>query len=73
MIRKKKNGLNIVLLLTGMILIVVDGFIMSMPEMSQNAVKTMLVASAAICALLIALMVYNIVREGRKIKNGEDE
>ncbi len=70
---KKKNRTNTLLLSLGMILIVVDALVMSLPGLSETMIKVMLVGSIVICAALIVIMSWNIIRDGRKIKRGEGE
>ncbi len=71
--RRKRNNLNTWLLALGMLLIVIDGLVMTLPGLGTTAVKALLVGSIVVCALLIAVMVWNIIREGRRIKNGEEQ
>ena len=70
--RRRKSNLNTWLLTLGMLLIVVDGFIMTF-DLSPAVVKAMLVGSIVVCALLIVAMVWNIIREGRSIRKGEEQ
>ena len=70
--RRKKSNLNTWLLTLGMLLIVIDGFIMTF-DLNPAVIKAMLVGSIVVCALLIVAMVWNIIKEGRNIRKGEEQ